>query len=99
MVEALNHPRVMKQLQEVRGIVISKTGVTEDDLEKTKCLKAMIKETLRLHPPSPLLLFRESSKDVKINGYDVAKGTQVIINAGSIQRDSTYWEEPPRAVP
>lgn len=95
MTELLKHPRVLKQLQEeVRDCINNdKTRVDEDDVKNMKYLKAVIKETLRLHPPLPLLLFRESSQDVKINGYDIAAGTQVIINAWAIHRDSSYWEE------
>ncbi|KAL2933256.1 Cytochrome P450 71A22 [Bienertia sinuspersici] len=94
MTELLRHPRVMKELQdEVRGSIQGKTAVEEDELKNMKYLKAVIKETLRLHPPAPLLLFHESSHDVKINGYDIAAGTQVIVNAWAIQRDSAYWEQ------
>ncbi|XP_021863465.2 cytochrome P450 71A22-like [Spinacia oleracea] len=94
MAELLQHPQVMKELQEeVRVSNRGKQGINEDDVKNMKYLKAVIKETLRLHPPLPLLLFRESSQDVKINGYDIAAGTQVIINAWAIQRDSTSWED------
>ncbi|CAO2840551.1 unnamed protein product [Amaranthus hypochondriacus] len=95
MTELMRHPRVMKELQdEVREISSEKQMVSEDDLEKMKYMKAVIKEVLRLHPPLPLLLFREPSQDAKINGYDIAAKTTVIINAWAIQRDPTYWEQP-----
>ena len=96
MTELLRHPRVMNKLQkEVRGIVGSKTDVlTEDDLVAMPYLKAVIKETLRLHPPLPLLVPRLSTQDVEINGYNIKAKTQVIINAWHIGRDPKVYDKP-----
>jgi len=94
MTELLRHPKALKKLQEeVRWINRGKESVNEQDLEKMEYLKAVIKETLRLHPPLALLVFREAREDVKINGYDIAASTQVIINAWAIQREPSFWEE------
>ena len=94
MTELLRHPQVMTQLQnEVRGIAQDKLLITEDDLDKMQYLKAVIKETLRVHPPIPLLLPRESTRDTKIMGYDIAAGTQVLTNVWAIGRDPTLWDE------
>ncbi|KAF5459965.1 hypothetical protein F2P56_019869 [Juglans regia] len=95
MSELLRHPRVMKKLQdEVRGISQAKTSINEKDIEKMQYLKAVTKETLRLYPPFPLLVPRESTQDVEVKGYHIAAGTIAFINAWAIGRDPALWEEP-----
>ncbi|KAI5333890.1 hypothetical protein L3X38_024022 [Prunus dulcis] len=96
MFELLRHPRIMEKLQnEVRGIVGKKTDIIrEDDLVEMHYLKAVIKETLRLHPSIPLLLPRLSTQDAQINGYDTKANTQVIVNAWQIRRDPKSYNKP-----
>ncbi|KAK4735196.1 hypothetical protein R3W88_009457 [Solanum pinnatisectum] len=95
MAELLRHPRAMETLQnEVRGLAQGKTEITEDDLGSMHYLKAVIKETLRLHPPGPLLIPRESTEDIKLLGYQIPAKTRVIINAWTIGRDPLSWENP-----
>ncbi|XP_042012140.1 cytochrome P450 71A8-like [Salvia splendens] len=99
MSELLRHPRVMEKLQsEVRGIVKQNQHIKPDDLENMGYMKAVIKETLRLHPPFPIIT-RVTRKDVQIKGYDVASGTMVMINAWALGRDPVSWDEPEQIRP
>ncbi|KAL7115381.1 hypothetical protein ACP275_04G181200 [Erythranthe tilingii] len=100
MSELFRHPIVMEKLQnEVIEILRGKHAIKDDDLEKMHYLKAVVKETLRCHPPIPLLTRRIMDKDVKVMGYDVSKGTMVMINGWAIGRDPQYWDEPEKFEP
>ncbi|XP_020084317.1 cytochrome P450 71A1-like isoform X2 [Ananas comosus] len=95
MAEIVRNFKVMKKLQdEVRGIVGKNHVVREDDLNSMTYLKAVVKETLRLHPPAPLLIPRESIEDRYIKDYFIPKKTRVIVNGWAINRDPEFWEEP-----
>lgn len=95
MSELLRNPKILQKLQaEVREVTQGKPEITRDDMEKMWYLKAVIKETLRLHTPIPLLVPRESIRDIKVMGYDIPARTQVIVNAWAISRDPMLWENP-----
>ncbi|KAK7320323.1 hypothetical protein VNO77_29698 [Canavalia gladiata] len=90
--EMMKNPRVLKRAQaEVREVFGSMGCVDEMALQELKYLKAIIKETFRLHPPSPLLFPRECGETCEINGYTIPVGTQVYVNAWAIGRDPKYW--------
>ncbi|KAL2533433.1 Cytochrome [Abeliophyllum distichum] len=95
MTGLIKTPNAMKKVQaEIRDEVGNKGRVHEDDLEKLPYLKAVIKESFRLHPPAPLLLPRETMKSCIIEGYEIQPKTLVYINAWAIARDPQHWENP-----
>ncbi|KAI3820712.1 hypothetical protein L1987_08260 [Smallanthus sonchifolius] len=55
--ELLRNPRAMKELQqEAHKIGQGRSMIPEDDISNMPYLKAVLKESLRLHPPTPLLV-------------------------------------------
>lgn len=92
--ELVRNPRVMKKLQkEISLIAKGKPKITADDVGKLEYLRAVFKETLRLHAPAPLVI-RASSQDVKLLGYDIKAKTRVFINVWAIGQDPKIWEDP-----
>ncbi|XP_042037845.1 cytochrome P450 71A6-like [Salvia splendens] len=95
MAELIRNPEAMKTLQnEVREVAGNKDEIDEQDLEKMPYLKAVLKESLRLHSPVPLLVPRELTQDTRVLGYDIASGMRVMINVWAISRDPSLWKYP-----
>ncbi|KAK6266505.1 hypothetical protein QUC31_017342 [Theobroma cacao] len=91
----LKNPRVLQKAQcELDMHVGNDRRVEESDITKLVYLQAIVKETLRLYPPGPII-FRAAMEDCTLStGYHVPAGTRVMINAWKIQRDERVWADP-----
>lgn len=95
MAELLHNPSILLKAQEEMDQIIGKGNPIEEvDLAQLPYLQAIIKETLRFHPPTPLLLPRKAEEDVEICGFTIPKGAQVLVNAWAIGRDESTWDKP-----
>ncbi|KAL6620534.1 hypothetical protein ACP70R_035673 [Stipagrostis hirtigluma subsp. patula] len=93
MAELIKNPKEMEKVQaEVRQVVGAQGTVLEEQLGTMSLLQAAMKESLRLHPPAPLLVPHETIQGTKLYGYDIPAKTRVLINAWAIGRDSESWE-------
>lgn len=96
MAELMRNPRLLEKVQdEIRVVVNGNQMVRPEDLAKLGHLKMVVKETLRLHPPAPMLLPREAMRDIQIGGYHVPAKTRIYVNAWAIGRDPTSWPDDP----
>ncbi|XP_010919383.1 cytochrome P450 84A1 [Elaeis guineensis] len=93
MAELMRSPDDLKRVQrELADIIGLDRKVHENDLDRLLFLKCATKETLRLHPPIPLLL-HETAVDCKVDGYFIPKKSRVMINAWAIGRDKSAWRD------
>ncbi|KAK4379469.1 hypothetical protein RND71_001331 [Anisodus tanguticus] len=96
----LNNRNVMKKAQEEIDMEVGKERWVEDsDIQDLVYLQAIVKETLRLYPPVPLLVPHEAVEYSKVADYHVPKGTRLYVNAWKIHRDSNIYTEPESFMP
>jgi cytochrome P450 len=101
MAELMRRPHLMEKLQaEVNSSVPEGADelVREADLTDMTYLRAVIKESLRLHPVEPLLP-HFSIASCSIDGHTVPAGLQVLVNSWAIGRDARYWEHAEEFIP
>ncbi|KAF7843649.1 cytochrome P450 71A1-like [Senna tora] len=95
MSELLRKPEILKEAtKELDKVIGKERWIEEQDILKLPYIKAIVKETMRLHPALPTLVPRLALEDSNINGYDIPKGTQVLVNVWAIGRDPTIWDNP-----
>ncbi|KFK36027.1 hypothetical protein AALP_AA4G068300 [Arabis alpina] len=100
MTHVLKHPDVLKK---ARAEIDEKIGqdrlIEEQDLSDLPYLQNIVTETFRLTPVVPVSVSRQASEDIKIGGYDVPRGTIVLINTWAIHRDPELWNDPEKFYP
>ncbi|KAL8479704.1 hypothetical protein ACS0TY_026580 [Phlomoides rotata] len=90
----LNPAKMANAKNELRSVIGENEQVVESDISRLPYMQVVIKETLRLHPASPLLVPHKADSEVEINGYTIPKNTQIFVNVWAMGRDSSIWRNP-----
>ncbi|GLJ21200.1 hypothetical protein SUGI_0388180 [Cryptomeria japonica] len=96
MSELIRHPHLINKVRdEVEAVVGVEDKVRESHLPQLKYLEAAVTETLRLHPPTPLMLPHASPDSSRvIMGYFIPPNSHVMVNVWAVARDPNAWEKP-----
>ncbi|KAH9575716.1 hypothetical protein CY35_01G125400 [Sphagnum magellanicum] len=95
LVQLLKHPDITKKAQdELDDVVGHERVVDERDIPQLKYLQAVVTETLRLHPPAPLLLPHESTEACEVGGYHIPAKTRIFVNVWAVHRHPSAYENP-----
>ncbi|GAV80203.1 p450 domain-containing protein [Cephalotus follicularis] len=89
------HQDIQSKVQaDIDAVVGNSSLVSDSDIINLPYLQAIVKETLRMHPPGPLLSWaRLSTRDFHVGYYFVPAGTTAMINMWAITHDDTVWAE------
>lgn len=94
MAELINHPQVMERArQEIDSVTGNNRLVQESDLPNLPYIRAIVKESLRIHPTLPLI-GRRSTESCNVGGYDIPAKCPLFVNLWSMGRDPNVWENP-----
>lgn len=99
MAELLNRPKTFQKLRsEIHSVVGTSRLVKDSDVPNLPYLRAVIRETLRLHPSAPLII-RECADDCMVDGFILKSKTRVLVNVFAIMRDPQIWSDPDEFLP
>ncbi|XP_058068489.1 cytochrome P450 CYP73A100-like [Magnolia sinica] len=92
--ELVNHPAVQSKLRAEISTFLGENPITESNLHKLPYLQAIVKETLRMHTPIPLLVPHMNLEEAKLDGYTIPKGSKVVVNAWWLANNPAWWNDP-----
>jgi cytochrome P450 len=92
------HPEIEAKLSRELDEVLEGRAPTMQDLPRLRYTEMVIKEAMRLYPPA-WIITREVIEDVTIGGYEIAKGSIVLMSQYVMHRDARVFAEPERFMP
>lgn len=89
--ELLKSPASYNKLRQEIDTILGKERIRYEHISKLPYLIAALRETLRLHPPIPILGLTPF-EDTLIGGkHFIEKGTWTIVQLACLHRDPTVW--------
>jgi cytochrome P450 len=87
------HPHVRQQLRAEIDRVLQGRAATFEDLPQLSYANWVIKETMRLYP-TVTDVSREATEDCEIGGYQIPKGTTLVMSQWVMHHNGRYFTEP-----
>ncbi|XP_008787550.2 cytochrome P450 78A5-like isoform X2 [Phoenix dactylifera] len=96
MARMVLHPDIQSKVQsEMDAVVGNSRLVSDSDIPNLPYLQSVVKESLRMHPPGPLLSWaRLAIHDVHVGDHFIPAGTTAMVNMWAITHDERIWADP-----
>jgi cytochrome P450 len=92
------HPEVAERLlSEVRA-VLGERPPTVGDLPRLRYTEAVVTESMRVLPPV-YAIGREAVEPCQVGGYEVSRGTTILMSQWVVHHDPQWYDEPEKFVP
>jgi cytochrome P450 len=96
--EIAEHPEVEAKLLAELNMLLAGRAPSMQETRQLKYLDMVIKESLRLHPPS-FAMPRDAVQDIHVGEYVIPKGTGILFSQQVMHRDVRWFPEPDRFLP
>lgn len=93
------HPRVLADLVDELEGALHGDAPTVAQLANLPLLDAVIRESMRLLPPTPFLFIRQAIEAFTLGRYDLPRDAQIILSPYIAHRDPVLFPEPMRFRP
>ncbi|XP_074656731.1 cytochrome P450 1A1-like [Tubulanus polymorphus] len=90
----VKHPDIQQKIYDEISDILGDSQAQVSDKSKLPFLEATITEVMRIRTPVTLALPHAAVRDSKIGGFDVPKGTVVLLNLYSLAQDESVWKDP-----
>ncbi len=88
--------RIREEVRAVAGV--GDGEITSDHLEQLDVTERVLKESMRLYPPAPVIA-RRPLQDLELAGQQIRADSQIVIPIFCIHRHRKLWQDPDRFDP
>ncbi|XP_066271395.1 cytochrome P450 2U1-like [Branchiostoma lanceolatum] len=94
MLYMILYPEVQQKVQAELDCVLGATKPSLAHREQLPYTTATIMEAQRIRQISPMMFMRQADESTRLRGFDIAKGTHLILNLRSVHMDPVAWPNP-----
>lgn len=91
--ELSRHPSIAASVAEEAAAVVGAGLPGPDDFEALERTRNVVRETLRLYPPT-WAVNREATAPVRLGAFEIPAGSQLLMPQWVLHRDDRFWEAP-----